>query len=65
MLKMNLSQALQPSSTKALIQHADGASRLILHRGPERFTTEFEKSLLTHHISTIVGDTEPCFFFVW
>jgi hypothetical protein len=40
---------------QAWVKHARGAARLIEHRGPERFKTEFEKSLLMTQLGIIVG----------
>ncbi|KAH8693575.1 hypothetical protein BGW36DRAFT_207431 [Talaromyces proteolyticus] len=50
---------------KAWIQHARGAARLIEHRGPRMFTTEFEKSLLIGQMGIITTeaffDNKHCF----
>lgn len=40
---------------QAWAKHARGAARLIEHRGPERFKTEFEKSLLMTQLGIIVS----------
>ncbi|KAF7588823.1 hypothetical protein BBP40_005177 [Aspergillus hancockii] len=40
----------------AWVQHARGAVRLIEHRGPGRFKTEFEKSLLVGQLGIIVTE---------
>lgn len=42
-------QTLSRDNRTALVYHAAGASRIIEHRGPERFTSPFDRSLLIAH----------------
>lgn len=53
-----ISQALCGSAGPGIISHACGASKLIQHRGTERFSTEFEKSLLATQFPTMVRREE-------
>ncbi|KAJ9602374.1 hypothetical protein H2200_013229 [Cladophialophora chaetospira] len=52
-------------SGQARIRHASGANRVIEHRGPARFQSEFEKSLFIAHVGSIVAgslrDGTSCF----
>ncbi|KIY04210.1 uncharacterized protein Z520_00903 [Fonsecaea multimorphosa CBS 102226] len=50
---------------KSWIHHAGGAARLIEHRGPDRFNTDFEKALFVAQAGPIVTEAlingTPCF----
>lgn len=47
-------QLLDPSGETAWIRHAAGAARLIELRGPQNYSTEFERALLMAHTGSIV-----------
>ncbi|KAH8891139.1 hypothetical protein GQ53DRAFT_806612, partial [Thozetella sp. PMI_491] len=55
-----------PPRPMAWESHLAGACRLIRARGPTRFTTEFEKSLLSSMLGPIISECmrlgQPCFF---
>jgi hypothetical protein len=47
-------QLLDPSGETAWIRHAAGAARLIQLRGPDNYSTDFEKALFMAHTGPIV-----------
>ncbi|KAJ6783688.1 hypothetical protein PWT90_08046 [Aphanocladium album] len=49
-------EALVRETKRPSTQHAAGVYQLIQHRGTERFTTDFEKSLLAAYVSVILID---------
>ncbi len=49
-------QLLDPSRDTAWSHHISGSARLIRHRTPCRFTSEFEKALFAAHIGPIVSE---------
>lgn len=51
-----MSQLLDPSRDAAWSQHVNGSARLVKHRTPERFKTEFEKALFASHVGQIVSE---------
>lgn len=61
-----LFEALAQDIKNASIYHASGASRLIHHRGAERFETAFDKALLVAHAPVLIaeccGTATHCFF---
>lgn len=48
-------QTLSGSASQAYIQHAAGVAKLIQHRGVNRFSTTFEKSLLASRAPALVS----------
>lgn len=62
---LNNFQLLDPSEDSAWSHHVDGSMRVVKHRGPRRFTSEFEKALFTAHVGSVVSESllanEPCY----
>lgn len=60
-----LYELLDPAGETAWIRHAAGAARLIQLRGPENYTTDFEKALFMAHTGPIMTEclfnNERCF----
>lgn len=52
-------QLLGLGNSKARLHHVSGANRLIEHRGPTRFQSEFEKSLFVARLGSIVSPLFP------
>lgn len=50
-------QLLDPSRDSAWSHHVNGATRIVKHRGPRRFVTEFEKALFAGHVGTAVSES--------
>ncbi|KAK3686490.1 hypothetical protein LTR37_019775 [Vermiconidia calcicola] len=54
---LSLHELLDPSRDTAYTHHINGSARLVKHRSPERFTTEFDKALFAAHVGPIVSES--------
>lgn len=52
---LSLFETLRNKKQNAYMQHASAASALIQHRGPQGFTTDYEKNLLISQVALIMG----------
>ncbi|KAK5125009.1 hypothetical protein LTR85_001200 [Meristemomyces frigidus] len=53
---MSLHELLDPSRDSAWSHHVNGSARLVKHRSPARFQTEFEKALFAAHVGSIIAE---------
>ncbi|KAF2096224.1 hypothetical protein NA57DRAFT_59280 [Rhizodiscina lignyota] len=62
---LGLYEMLNPSRENAWINHAAGAACIIRLRGPESYSSEFEKSLFMSHVGPIITESvlnnQACF----